>query len=110
MSDSFRLTETAAVKLSMRAGPLYEVRRFPVESVKVHPGVWAAALGAAGGDASRLVVVSDTEVFVLNNASRVIPRPDPRIAELATVISTLTEVDPALAKELAEQVWRAARP
>jgi hypothetical protein len=36
----------------------------PVTSVKVLPAVWRAALGAAGGDASRLRVVSATEVWV----------------------------------------------
>lgn len=47
-------------------------RRAPakLETVQVHPEVWATALELAGGDASRLQVQGPTEVIVANRSSR----------------------------------------
>ncbi|MEU8948794.1 hypothetical protein [Streptomyces sp. NPDC048489] len=39
-------------------------RNGKVETLRVHRGVMEAALKAAGGDASRLRIVSETEVWV----------------------------------------------
>lgn len=39
-----------------------------VTSSQVDPQVWAAALKAADGDKSRLKIVSETEVIILNES------------------------------------------
>lgn len=42
-------------------------RSGPVTTTKVHPLALATALRLAGGDASRLVIVSATEIIVTNH-------------------------------------------
>lgn len=39
-------------------------RNGPINTLRVHPAVMATALRAAGGDASRIRIVSETEVWV----------------------------------------------
>jgi hypothetical protein len=39
-------------------------RSGPIKTLRVHPAVMATALRAAGGDASRIRIVSETEVWV----------------------------------------------
>lgn len=38
--------------------------------IKVDPRVWSTALGLAGGDATRITVVHETEVIVRNHSKR----------------------------------------
>ena len=49
-----------------RRKPAQRPKSGEVATVTVHPQVWRAALDAADGDATRLVVESPTSVTVLN--------------------------------------------
>lgn len=65
--SAFQVHRAAAVRrppLRLRVPP------GPLTTVRVAPAVWRAALRLAGGDASRLVVVSDTAVIVANRGTR----------------------------------------
>jgi len=46
--------------------PIRKSRKHPVTTVTVDSRVWALARELAGGDASRLTIVSATEVLVAN--------------------------------------------
>lgn len=59
VTDDFR---THRVSKTRNRKPKQPV--FPVETVKVNPGVWREALRVAGGDATRIKVVSPTKVIV----------------------------------------------
>jgi hypothetical protein len=58
----FRLHRNAAVRYRPRT-PAPQ----PVTVTRPNPDAWKLALTLAGGDASRLVVVSENEIIVANN-------------------------------------------
>lgn len=51
------------------AQPKTEHKPEPVTTIKVDPLVWAFALDSAGGDTSRIDIISSTHVVVRNKGS-----------------------------------------
>jgi hypothetical protein len=66
MTEYFRLHGRAALARRGR-GPQ---RNGPVSVTRVSPAAWTVALGLAGGDRSRLRVISVTVVVVENRSRR----------------------------------------
>jgi hypothetical protein len=52
---------------AMRGGNRSRRRTEPARVTTVHPGAWAAALEAAGGDTRLIKIVSRTRVIVLDS-------------------------------------------